>query len=161
MGGKATMSQLRSILLAIEQATRQKDDAVKVVLRVKRNLGFVQDQMGQLQGYAGDTDARWTGSASGALSAELIRHHYQFMERLQQAIGLQVGVMSSTNAQLEIANKALLQAEFRLSGLNQVLKNRQAALERTQKQRDQRQTDEFAAMLHARTRRLPMSGETQ
>ena len=78
MGGKATMSQLRSILLAIEQATRQRDDAVKVVLRVKRNLGFVQDQMGQLQGYAGDTDARWTGSASGALSAELIRHHYQF-----------------------------------------------------------------------------------
>ena len=155
------MSELRSILLAIELATRQRDELAKAAARAKRNVGFAEDQMAQLQGYATETDSRWTGAAPGVLSAELIRHHYQFMDRLQQAIGMQSGVLVNSRRQLELANKTLLQAEFRLSGLNQILKTRQAAALRKQERREQRQTDEFAAMLHTRTRALAVSGETK
>lgn len=153
------MSALKSVLLAIEHATLHRDDLAKAVARVERSQSFARDQMAQLKGYAADTDARWTGSAARGLSVELVRHQYQFMDRLQQAIGLQSGVLASTALQLQQAKANLLQAEIRLSGLNQILKARQAVLLSHQRRREQRQTDEFAAMQYTRNRALPMSGE--
>lgn len=153
------MSDLRSILLAIEHATLRRDELAKAAARVERSLGFARDQMAQLEGYAVDTDGRWTGSASRTLSVELVRHHYQFMNRLQQAIELQSAVVANVGHQLEQAKLNLLQAEFRLSGLKQILKARQAAMQLDKKRREQRQTDEFAALRHARNRARPMSGE--
>jgi flagellar FliJ protein len=154
------MSQLKSILLAIELATRRRDELVKMAANARNSLGFAQGQMAQLQGYAADTDARFIGSESRVLSAELIRHHYQFMERLQQAINLQSGALSQSDHQVALAEKALLQAEFRLAGLSHILKTRQAAMQLTQKRREQRATDEFASMQHARTKARSTSGES-
>jgi flagellar FliJ protein len=154
------MSQLRSVLLAIEHATIRRDHLAQVTASVERNLQFAHQQLAQLESYAADTDARWIGSAAREISAQIIRHQYQFMDRLQQAIGMQTGVIAGVVRQLDQARVNLLQAEFRLAGLNQILKTRKAALLRVQQLREQRQTDEFAAMQHARNRALPMSGET-
>ena len=148
------MSELRSIQLAIELAESQRDELALVQARAQRSLGAAQEQMLQLQGYASDTDTRWIGGASITRSTELIRHHYQFMERLQQAIEMQRGVLAKLEHQLELERQAVLQAEFRLSGLNQILKSRKASLLLKQKKRDQQQTDEFAALLHSRNRAL-------
>jgi flagellar FliJ protein len=153
------MSQLKSILLAIELATRRRDEAAKALASTKRTQGYSLGQMEQLQGYAKDTDDRFIGSTTVVLSAELIRHHYQFVERLQQAIGLQTGVLDNSKRQVEQAEKVLLEAEFRLAGLNHVLKTRQVALQLIQKRREQRITDEFASMQHARTAAQALSGE--
>lgn len=146
------MSALKSVQLAIELATRNRDELAKVVARVEQNLMFGHNQMAQLEGYAAETDSRWIGSASRQLSQELIHHHYQFMDRLQQAIALQSGNIANTERQLEQAKGNLMRAELRLSGLNQVLKSRQAVIVCTERRREQRQTDEFAAMQYARNR---------
>jgi len=153
------MSELKSVLLAIEHATRQRDDLLKAAARVERSLQFAQGQMAQLKGYAADTDARWISSGSKVLTGELLRHQYQFMDRLQQTIVLQTDVITGIERQMAQARAAVLQAEFRLAGLNQILKTRQASLQRTERRREQRQTDEFAALLFARNRARPMSGE--
>ena len=153
------MSKLKSVLLAIEHATRHRDELAKTVARVERAVVFVHQQMAQLQGYATDTDTRWIGSGARSLSTELLHHHYQFMDRLQQAIAMQSGVISGVERQQEMAKANLLQAEFRLSGLNKMLKTRKTQLMHGQRAREQRQTDEFAAMQHARNRAQPMSGE--
>lgn len=153
------MSQLRSIELAIELATRQRDDLAKAAAGVANALQFAQGQLSQLEGYAAETDARWVHTGNEGRSAELLRHHYQFMERLQHAIGLQSGVMANTAQQVEAARKLVLQAEYRLAGLNQVLKARQSQVMQVQQRREQRQTDEFAAILHARKTRVSSTGE--
>lgn len=153
------MSALSAIVLAIDLATSKRDDLAKQVAHISRSLWFAQDQMAQLQSYAGDTDAKWAGSTSRILSVELIRHHYQFMARLQNAIRLQSDVVQQTSEQLESAKRTLLQAEFRIASLSQLLKARQDALGLKQARYEQRQTDEFAAMLHARTRARSLSGE--
>jgi flagellar FliJ protein len=153
------MAQLRSVLLAIEHATIHRDELAQAAVGVERNLQFAHQQLAQLEGYAADTDARWIGSAAREISAQIICHQYQFMDRLQQAIVLQTGVIAGVVQQLDLAKVNLLQAEFRLSGLNQILKTRKAALMRVQQLREQRQMDEFAAMQHARNRAMPMSGE--
>lgn len=154
------MSELRSILLAIELAEGQRDDLALVQARAQRSLDAAQEQMLQLQGYAMDTDARWIGGGGITRSTELIRHHYQFMERLQQAIDMQRGALAKLEQQLELERQALLQAEFRLSGLNQILKTRKAGLLLKQRKREQQQSDEFAALLHSRTKALSRQEDT-
>lgn len=153
------MSELRSIVLAIELATRKRDDLAKAAARMEKTLQFAMTQMNQLEGYAAETDARWVQPGTEGRSVELMRHHYQFMERLQHAISLQSGVLANTGRQVDGAKKMLLQAEYRLAGLNQVLKARQTELSLREQRREQRQTDEFAAMLHARNTRMSRSGE--
>jgi flagellar export protein FliJ len=61
-------------------------------------------------------------------------------------------VIAKLQGQLEAAHQALLQAEYRLAGFKQLLKARRAELQVVQHRRDQRVTDEFAAMSHFRAR---------
>jgi flagellar FliJ protein len=143
------MSRLRAFELAIELATRQRDAQAQKHAQAQRNCEFARNQLAQLQGYASDTDARWVGSGMPAVSGELIRHHYQFVDRLQQAVQMQHGVIANMDRQLASAHQVLLQAEFRLAGLEQVLKTRRAAAQRVVLQREQRATDEFASQRHA------------
>ena len=153
------MSEFRSIELAIELATRQRDAMARNHAQALRNLEFADGQMAQLSHYACDTDQRWIGSQQVTRSGELVRHHYQFMERLQHAIGMQSCVMGDLRGQIDTAHKALLQAEFRLSGLKQVLQGKQAAVQLKQKRRAQQETDEFAALRHLHARAAQQQGE--
>jgi flagellar protein FliJ len=151
------MANLKSVHLAIEQATRQRDELAKAFLQAQRNKTAAQDQLGQLEGYAHETDARLLGSGgSMGLSAGLIHNHYQFMERLQHAIGIQSSSINNLDWKLDHAHKALLQAEFRLAGLKQWLKKQLDAAEVIQRRRDQRQMDEFAALQYSRTHRVAL-----
>ena len=153
------MSALKAVLLAIEHATLKRDTLAKALGLVERNMGFARSQMDQLENYALDTDKRWTGAATQGVSVELMRQQYQFMDRLQQAITMQTGVLNQSAVQVEQAKAKLLDAEVRLLGLNQVLKSRQTAMQQTQRKREQRHTDEYAGMQHARNSASPMSGE--
>jgi flagellar FliJ protein len=151
------MANLKSVHLAIEQATRRRDELAKALLQAQRNKAAAQDQLGQLEGYANETDARLMGSGgSMGLSAELIRNHYQFMDRLQHAIGIQSSTINNMDWQLDRAQNALLQAEFRLAGLKQWLKKQLDAAEAVQRRKEQRQMDEFAAIQYSRTHRVPL-----
>ena len=115
-----------------------------------KSLQYAQGQLSQLENYSNDTDARWVGGHAVNLSVELIKHHYQFMDRLQNAVSLQHGVIKNLEQQLSLAHQKLLQAEYRLAGFKQVLKGRRLALNGVQQRREQRITDEFAAMRYAR-----------
>jgi flagellar FliJ protein len=151
------MANLKSVQLAIDQASRRRDDLAKAFLQAQRNKAAAQDQLGQLEGYANETDARLLGSGGSlGLSAELIRNHYQFMDRLQHAIGIQSSTINNMDWQLERAQQALLQAEFRLAGLKQWHKKQIQAAEAVQRRREQRQMDEFAAIQYSRTHRVAL-----
>jgi flagellar protein FliJ len=153
------MSKLRSIRLAIELATRQRDELAKNHAHALRNVDFARSQLAQLTAYASDIDSRWVNGATSALSAEMVRHHYQFMDRLQQAIGMQNGVIANMVSQADTAHKAVLQAEFRLSGLGQVLKAREATLDAVHRRREQHETDEFASQRFLRARAEQVHGD--
>lgn len=140
------MSALKSVQLAIEVATGKRDQAGKLLLQVQQAHLFAQDQLAQLEGYAQESEAKWAANAQVSTSPELMRHHYQFMGRLHQAIGLQQGVLYNSAHKMEQAKQVLLEAEFRLVGLKQVLKKKQADLAKLQGRREQKQMDEMAAL---------------
>lgn len=154
------MPKFRALELAIEQATRQRDDQARRHAQAQRALEYGQGQLAQLQNYSNDTDARWIGGHAVNLSVELIKHHYQFMDRLQNAVTMQQGVIANLERQRASAHQFLLQAEYRLAGFKQVLKTRRAALGVEAQRREQRVTDEFAAMRHARGRAQQTTEET-
>jgi flagellar FliJ protein len=153
------MAEFRAIELAIEVATRQRDALARNLAQARRNLEFANGQMEQLSNYAADTDGRWTQAQQASRCGELVRHHYQFVERLQHAIGMQSHVIGDLKGQMEAAHRILLQAEFRLSGLNQVLQGKQAARQLKQRRREQQHTDEFAALRHLHARVAQQQGE--
>ena len=144
------MPKFRALELAIEQATQQRDAQARKHAQAQRTLQYAQGQLSQLENYSNDTDARWVGGHAVNLSVELIKHHYQFMDRLQNAVSLQHGVIKNLEHQLSLAHQQLLQAEYRLAGFKQVLKGRRLALNVVQRRREQIITDEFAAMRHTR-----------
>ncbi len=146
------MSALKGILLAIDVATQQRDEVGKVLARIQNNWRGAQDQIEQLENYANDTESKWAVSSQVRATPEVMQHYYQFMERLQQAIGLQRHVVSGLEKEFAAAKRLLLGADIRLASLGQLLEKRQSGIQRVQAGRDQKQLDEFAAMQHRRLR---------
>ena len=145
------MSVLKSLALAIELATAKRDQAGRVLAQLNRSHVFAQDQMTQLEVYAAETDTKWTTSAQVSATPELMRHHYQFMGRLYQAIELQKEVIETSNLKVSAAKQQLLDADFRLASLKLVLTKKKADFSQLQSRRDQKQMDEFAAMQTSRS----------
>ena len=154
------MSAFKSLALAIELATAKRDQALAQLQAMWRAHAFAQEQMSQLRQYAQETDQRWTQGAQKSTTPELLHHHYQFMERLNQAIALQDGALGNAMQRVEAAKQALLQTELRLASLKQVLTHRQAGLAKVQHKRDQKQMDEFAALQTQRQLRLQAENQT-
>lgn len=144
------MSAMQSMALAIEVATRRRDQAEQALVQARRAVQFAQDQLGQLQSYAADSQARWSTVAAVSVRVELIQHHYQFMDRLQQAIQMQNGVIADLQRKAEATRQVCVQEEVRLAGLSQVMKKKVAERSRMQSRREQKQMDEFAGLKHAR-----------
>lgn len=145
------MSVLKSVALAIDLATAKRDQAGRALAQLNRAHLFAQDQMAQLEVYAAETDTKWTTAAQISATPELMRHHYQFMGRLYQAIELQKGVLESSSLKVSTAKQQLLEADFRLASLKLVLEKKKADLSQLQSRREQKQMDEFAAMQTSRT----------
>jgi flagellar FliJ protein len=154
------MNPFHGLQLAIELAERKRDQRMLALANAQRQLINGQQQLQQLQSYANDTDNRWSGGRSIVLSAELIRHHYQFVERLQHAIGMQDGVIEGFRQQEESCRGALAVAESRVTGLKQVLAKRKLLFAATEQRREQGRMDEMAAMVYARRLGIPKMEDT-
>lgn len=155
------MADSSGLLLAIAQAERRRDDVLRTLAQSHQRVQSAVDQLDQLRNYAGDTDNRWVSTGSVGLSAELVKHHYQFSGRLQHAIGMQDGVIANLQRQTENVKLQLQKAESRLAGLNNVLQKRRADAQRQAQRREQAAMDEMAAQLFARTRAQNLQGEAR
>lgn len=153
------MSALKSVALAIDVTTQRRDQAGHYLGEAQRAYLFAQNQLAQLENYAADTEAKWGVAAQVSTSPELMRHHYQFMDRLHHAIGLQHGTLDDLKRRVAAAQQQALAAEFRLASLKQVLKKKQADLSILQGRREQRQMDDLAALQHGRAVAYHRSGE--
>ncbi len=140
------MSNLNALSIAVEAATRKRDDARKVVQAALAAQQAARAQLHQLEDYARETEARWGVRADATIQPEVMYHHYQFMDRLGHASGIQGGVVSDQAGRVHAAQSALLQAELRLSSLRKVVEKRRHDMELLQARRDQKQTDERAAL---------------
>lgn len=139
-------SSLQSFIVAIQLAERRRDAARQTVSNLQNARAAAQGQLDQLQGYAQETQGRWGASEGRVMQPVVLQHHHQFMGRLEHAIGLQGQVVRTQDQRVAGARQTLLQAELRLASLRKVLERRQAELALAQQRREQKATDERAAL---------------
>jgi flagellar FliJ protein len=144
------MSALKSLALAIEVATRARDQADQAWQQARRQVQFAQSQLDQLESYAADTEARWATAAATTINAELMQHHQHFMQRLRHAGGLQGGVILDLERQAEASRLRRIQQEVRLKALQQLLEKKLATRAQLEARREQKQMDELAVLAYAR-----------
>ena len=140
------MSSLNALSVAVEVASRKRDDARKVLQDTLAAEQAARAQLDQLEDYARETESRWGMKADTAMQPEVMYHHYQFMDRLGHAAGVQTTVVGDHAARVEKARRTLLDAELRLASLRKVMEKRKADLDLVQMRGDQKQTDERAAL---------------
>jgi flagellar protein FliJ len=150
------MHKFNSLQLAIDLAVAKRDQALADLQKLRKSHAFANSQMAQLEQYAVETEQRWTRNAQVSTTPELLHHHYQFMARLQQAISMQTTVISGSRRTVQLAERRMLQAEFRLASLKLVLTHRMAEVDKLKARQEQKLTDEFAAMQTLRQRRAHM-----
>ncbi len=144
------MSALKSLALAIEMATRARDQADQALMQARRAVQFAQGQLDQLESYAADTEARWATATAVSVSAELMHHHHHFLQRLRQAVGMQSGVITDLQRQAETARLRRVQEEVRLAALQQLVKKKLSDRAQLEARREQKQMDELAVLKYAR-----------
>ena len=103
------MSSLKAFEVAVELAERRRDAARQALKNVQDARHAAQAQLEQLTGYAAETQGRWGMKADSAMQPEVMYHHYQFMGRLDHAIGLQTGVVSGQDVRVDKARQTLLE----------------------------------------------------
>jgi flagellar FliJ protein len=155
------MADSSGLLLAIAQAERRRDDILRALAQSQQRVQSAADQLDQLRAYAGDTDQRWVHTGAVGLSAELVKHHHQFSDRLQQAMSMQGGVITNLQRQSDNVRQQLQKAESRVAGLKNVLQKRRAEAQLLVVRREQAAMDEMAAQLYARTRAQLQQGEAR
>lgn len=144
---------LRGLMVAVEAAARQRDDARRVLQNTRSAQMAAQNQMEQLQAYADETEGRWGMCANAVMAPEVMYHHFQFMDRLAHAIGLQTTVVKDHDRRVAQAQQALLQTELRLTSLKKLTDKRGQEIEQAHARRDQKQTDERAALQYIQQRK--------
>ncbi len=139
------MRQYGGLVVAIELAERKRDEAGQALANALRRQDNATQQMAQLESYAADTQGRWSVASQAQATPQIVGHYYQFMERLDQTIALQIVVIGDMQRHCQVARQTLLDAEVHLAGLQRVLDKRRREQTRISTRQEQRQTDEFAA----------------
>lgn len=144
------MTAIRSFDLAIELATKRRDEAARRLSGALQSHAHAEVQLKQLTDYVAETDARIVQQVDRSLSMEVLRHHYQFMGRLQEAIRLQTEAVRGVQRHVEGARAELAKAETAVMGLIKVRDARLAEMRVAQGRREQAVSDELATQLHIR-----------
>lgn len=140
------MAALNALSVALEMALRRRDDARRLLQDARNARQAAQDQLDQIEGYALETQNRWGMRPDAAVQPEVMYHHYQFMNRLEHAVGLQTNVVGSHAERVKAAEKTLLDTELRLASLKKLVEKRQRDAMLAQMRREQKQIDERAAL---------------
>lgn len=143
------MSGMNGLSAAMDLALARRDAMVHLLAQARQSWIAAQLQLDQLENYSQECTQRWT-QQSLRCSPEVMRHHYQFMARLDHAIALQRGVVAEQLRGVEHEAARLREAEARLGSLNQLVRARRDELGRIERRQEQKLADEQAALQHRR-----------
>ncbi len=143
------MSTSNGLQIALELARTRRDDAAQALAETRARSAAARLQLEQLDHYRTECGDRWS-ERSARCTPDLLQHHYQFMDRLTHAIGLQTGVVAQHERNvLQVAGQ-LRDAEGRVQSLQQLWQTRSRERAQAEGRREQKQNDEQAALVHAR-----------
>jgi flagellar protein FliJ len=138
------------LVTLLEIAERERDEAQARLLQAEQAARRHTLQLQQLQQYRSEYGSRAPGQAGLAASITLLRSHHDFMQRLEQAMGQQLGLVQSAELRTQQLRQELLAQQTRLAGVQKLLQRRLLDQERMAEQQEQRRSDELALQRHWR-----------
>lgn len=144
------MTAIQTLNKVVELAGKRRDEALAHLAQLQREMQMAQDQMGQLQAYAGEAQQRWAARGSAGIDAGLLHHHRQFMAKIDHAMDFQRGVIGQREEQIHQAQQQVVVAERDLAGLRKYTDRKLQALLQSAQRQEQKQTDEMALAIHLR-----------
>ncbi len=154
------MSAMNGLQIAADLALAGRDAATQALAQARQVWRAAKVQLDQLESYAQECTTRWA-TQSLQCTPEIMRHHYQFMARLDHAIGLQIGIAGEYGARVEREAVALRAAEARLESLRQLVLAREREQRVLLGRREQKSCDEQAANQYRRRANEALGGSLQ
>ncbi|MBB5205899.1 flagellar FliJ protein [Inhella inkyongensis] len=139
------MAELRTLMLLLEQAERERDAALAQCTEAQTRLGRAQAQIDDLRRFDGQYHQRWHNEGQSGLGIETLRCYQSYGQRLLEAIGQQGQLIQHLDQRLQTCRAELQARELRLASLRKLIERRQQELLQKQERQDQKITDEWAA----------------
>jgi flagellar FliJ protein len=136
---------LRPLMLALEVAERDRDQAQSTVLQLRHQLETAQAQARQLDAYRHDYQQRWSERFQAQGTVQIMQCYHSFLSRLDQAGSHQEAIVQRMQHHLDQAMEVLREREMRAASIRKLIERRQDDLARARSRQDQKLTDEQAA----------------
>ena len=138
------MESMRSLQLLLQHEQRQCDEAQAVLLRADQAARRAHEQRDQLVAYRGEYEARWSAQFRSGSAVQIVLHYRSFMQRLDQAVAMQLRQAQQAEAHCAQARERLLDCERRVASVRKLMERRRAELAQAGERREQKQNDEQA-----------------
>lgn len=136
---------LRPLHILVEQAERQRDEALARRGRADAALQAAEQQQRQLADYEQESAARWLAQFREGAAITLVQVHHDFVGRLQGAVAMQAQQVERLRREAERVAAAHVAAEQKLAAIRKLLDQRRQTLLAAALRREQKQMDELAA----------------
>lgn len=136
-----TMQPLNVLL---EQAERERDEALARQHRAESALRGAEHQADQLVAYRGECERRWGDRMRAGTTPTLMHCHQAFMARLQNAMDMQGDVVRRHRSEVERSREHTLAQELRVASVRKLMERREAALSQHADRAEQKMFDEIA-----------------
>ena len=138
---------LQPLMLALEVAERDRDQAQSTVLRLRHQMEAAQSQARQLEDYRRDYQQRWGERFQTQGSVQIMHCYHGFMSRLDQAGTPQHGAVQLIQHHLDQAVQVLREREMRAASIRKLIERRQNEIDKARSRQEQKLTDEQASRI--------------
>lgn len=136
--------RLQALQLLLQHEQSQSDQAMLALRRADEASARALQQREQLLAYRDEYQARWSAQLRSGSAMTIVLHYRSFMQRLDQAVTMQLRQTELAERQRVQARQQLLDCERRAASVRKLLERRAAELAQLGRQREQKLSDEQA-----------------
>ena len=134
-----------SLQTLFAHAEQERDEALAALLQAEDAARRLRQQWDQLQSYHADYAARSPTLGGRAAPIDALRSHHAFMQRLDQALAQQQGLLQAGEQRVVEQRQQLLEREIRVASVRKLGERRLHEAQRGAQRLEQRRSDDFAA----------------
>ena len=139
-----------SLQTLLSHAEHERDEAMATSLQAEENGRRLRQQWDKLQTYHADYAARAPALGGRAAPIDALRSHHAFMQRLDQALAQQQGLLQAAEQRITQQRQTLLELEIRVASVRKLQERRLHEAQRNTQRLEQRRSDDSAAQRHTR-----------
>ena len=136
--------KMNSLQLLLDQAQQQSDMAQSALRQAEEQARRSRTQHEQLLGYRAEYEARWSSQFRQGSTMDILMHYRSFMQRLDQALALQLRQAQQAESHCAQARERLVDCERRVASVRKLIERRSAELAQAGRRREQKLSDEQA-----------------